>query len=641
PEWNATIQTGEQPQDPLFEGKLVFATVDQMLASFLNVPYGVPKRQDNINAGAFIGSYLIFDEFHLYPSQEMLLSVLAMCHMLKGVSRFTLMTATFSRELLTAVEVALDAKLIADTSGVPVTEGLFSDIKHLGTQQRQWQAADGPLTAADVRGALADHDTVLCVLNRVDRAQEVYAELMDAPLPDDVDVVLLHSRFYREHRASKEQHVLNWLGKREIGQRPTDGRRKIVIATQVVEVGLDISADTLLMECAPAASLIQRAGRCVRWGGAGVVRVFQPPNHDMDHKHYAGQPNYTPYEDDGLRDVCERTWAALSSSDFDGRIMQYHDEQRLINRAHTAHDQEHLVDGLEKRIDARVAEMTKCMQTRDQGMISSLIREQSGVPLYIMANLKDPTLEERPHDLESFNVSQGRIARAFDEMMDADVEADFWFGAGNDVDADDSDDAQTKAITKWNGINKDQVYEEYRFVAHPQAVYYDSEIGLEWVNLTDKLAQSSPLKARQDHKHYTYNRDTLAEHVAGLRCAYDVKAGIQRKHPTLRDEYAYALARTAAKLDPSITFKQIDRYIRLMIALHDIGKLNRPWQQWAEAHQRLFKDYNPTSDGWDGTPLAHTDTDFANWEDKEPFRRAFAKQHKQPRGPHAVESAEA
>ena len=49
------------------------------------------------------------------------------------------------------------------------------------------------------------------------------------------------------------------------------------VATQVVEAGLDLSADLLLTEAAPANSLIQRAGRCARYApprNRGQVVVF-------------------------------------------------------------------------------------------------------------------------------------------------------------------------------------------------------------------------------------------------------------------------------------------------------------------------------------------------------------------------------
>ncbi len=61
------IQTGEQADDPQFESILTFCTIDQLLASFLAVPYGLGTRKANLNVGAIAGSYLVLDEFHLYP----------------------------------------------------------------------------------------------------------------------------------------------------------------------------------------------------------------------------------------------------------------------------------------------------------------------------------------------------------------------------------------------------------------------------------------------------------------------------------------------------------------------------------------------------------------------------------------------
>ena len=64
------IQTGDQPQDPKFLGDLIFATIDQSLSSALAVPYSLSAGMANLNAGAFYSSYLIFDEFHLFPDRK-------------------------------------------------------------------------------------------------------------------------------------------------------------------------------------------------------------------------------------------------------------------------------------------------------------------------------------------------------------------------------------------------------------------------------------------------------------------------------------------------------------------------------------------------------------------------------------------
>ena len=94
------IQTGEHRDDPQFTADITFATIDQVLSSFLLAPYSLPRRLANLNAGAIASSYLVFDEFHLFEPTAMLPTTLEMLRMLRGVVPFLLMTATFSRDML-------------------------------------------------------------------------------------------------------------------------------------------------------------------------------------------------------------------------------------------------------------------------------------------------------------------------------------------------------------------------------------------------------------------------------------------------------------------------------------------------------------------------------------------------------------
>ncbi len=55
-----TLQTGENPEDPRFEGDIIFCTIDQLLSSFLNIPYSVGRGSGNVNAGAIFAAYLVF-----------------------------------------------------------------------------------------------------------------------------------------------------------------------------------------------------------------------------------------------------------------------------------------------------------------------------------------------------------------------------------------------------------------------------------------------------------------------------------------------------------------------------------------------------------------------------------------------------
>jgi CRISPR-associated endonuclease/helicase Cas3 len=71
-------------------------------------------------------------------------------------------------------------------------------------------------------------------------------------------IVLLHSRFRSEDRAKRVAEALEEV--------QSDAPGTIVVSTQVIEAGVDVSAATLFTELSPWASLVQRFGRCNRRG---------------------------------------------------------------------------------------------------------------------------------------------------------------------------------------------------------------------------------------------------------------------------------------------------------------------------------------------------------------------------------------
>ncbi|WP_414516478.1 DEAD/DEAH box helicase [Nostoc sp. PCC 9305] len=103
-----TLQTGENPEDPRFEGDIVFCTIDQMLSSFLNIPYSVGRGSANVNSGAIFASYLVFDELHLLDPDRSFATVLKVLQQVKGISPFLLMTATLTNELATQIQTLVN-----------------------------------------------------------------------------------------------------------------------------------------------------------------------------------------------------------------------------------------------------------------------------------------------------------------------------------------------------------------------------------------------------------------------------------------------------------------------------------------------------------------------------------------------------
>lgn len=126
----------------------------------------------------------------------------------------------------------------------------------------------------------------LVVVNRVVRARKLYAALRDKKLGlDATHIALIHSRFRPEDR-TRHTKLLFGTGDR------------IVIATQAVEAGVDVSARLLIAELAPWSSLVQRIGRCNRKGElndtAGIIWIDIQPKDDKDEL-------LLPYSSDDLK----------------------------------------------------------------------------------------------------------------------------------------------------------------------------------------------------------------------------------------------------------------------------------------------------------------------------------------------------
>ncbi len=127
-------------------------------------------------------------------------------------------------------------------------------------------AKDPKAVARAIRDKHESGTQTLVVLNTVDRAKDAYAEIGKLVRKSpNITLLLVHSRFRPAERAE-----LNRL----LQDKGDAAKDRIIVATQVVEAGVDISARTLITELAPWASIVQRIGRCNRTGSHGPGNVF-------------------------------------------------------------------------------------------------------------------------------------------------------------------------------------------------------------------------------------------------------------------------------------------------------------------------------------------------------------------------------
>lgn len=102
----------------------------------------------------------------------------------------------------------------------------------------------------------------LVVLNTVRRAVELHSAIKKKGT--QAKLILIHSRFRPQDRMNVVEAMLSKPGNEGM----------IIISTQVVEAGVDISSRLLYTELAPWSSLVQRFGRCNRSGEYVCAEVY-------------------------------------------------------------------------------------------------------------------------------------------------------------------------------------------------------------------------------------------------------------------------------------------------------------------------------------------------------------------------------
>jgi CRISPR-associated endonuclease/helicase Cas3 len=610
------IQTGARPDDPKLEGNLIFTTVDQTLSNFLNIPYALSLGQGNLNAGAVASSYLVFDELHLFDPQTMLPTVLHLLKMARGVVPFLVMTATLSEEMVRALAKQLGAEPVV----VSPAEAAAIPSQH---KTRRVHVVEEELTATAVLSGHRQRSVAIC--NTVGRAQALF-EALRAEVDPGTEVRLLHSRFLQEDRAASEEWLRREFGKDEAERKAESA---ILVATQVVEVGLDITSQALHTELAPAASVIQRAGRCARYQGeVGDVYVYRLPLKEN------GRPNYAPYlgEQQG---ICEGTWEALANRS--GEPFDFHAELEVVNAAHREADRR-LLARLSAQRHALRDKVARTIVEQDQGAVRELIRDVDSRTVIVHPN---PSGLENPWSYEGFSIYRGSLIGAYGDLVRLQIElGEPW--ALMTAEPKPEEDEASRAPTEWQWrevADADEIARVLLLAVNPRLARYSSETGFQLGKPADKTWQS-PLRKREGTRRPfpPYQRETFGEHVTRMVRVYEhplYDRGEDEDRLALAEELAYAASRLESK--HGWPAGVLDRLARSVIALHDVGKLDVRWQAWAHRWQEevgALRGEDLTVP--EGYMAAHTDYDSQDGAE-EALSRSL--RHLKPN--HAVESAQA
>ncbi len=604
----SSIHTGEYKNDEHFENDIIFSTIDQTLSNFLCFPLSLSKRQANINAGALVGSYLVFDEFHLLDPKLSMATTIGMLKTLKNLSRFCIMTATLSEEYINKLKTAVNAEVVS-INDFPEDVAIIKSLK-IPEGHDAKKSVIVKYETINAQMILKQHKKkTIVICNRVEKAQQLYSEIAEVDLEgfenlqglQSSNVICLHSRFFDEDRKKKENEL-----KRLFGNKNEESA--ILISTQVIEAGMDISCETMHVEISPINSFLQRAGRCARWEGEyGEIFVYdileleerekleiEAVNKEEVEQKKAINNKYLPY--DPL--LCKITFEKLKGiSSLNKDISQQLVDEILMPKELSDYS-------LIKQDNFNRSKIQQSWETCEKNMYSQTIRDIQSIEIAIIDSAMEAQGAFMPYKYQTIGLYKWSFIKWAKEILEKNEDVIFKAESNKDSQFIDWDTLDSEGFTL-KPINDPNLLKNcYDTVFVDKSIFkYTSGAGLE----LGAGSTCSPLKPYQkkEKEAIEYRKDTFWQHNKAIINCYE-----QEFKPKLQ-----------------FAFQQLDKYwgenidwgklIKAMICLHDYGKLNSAWQKPMRELQILKGNYVP------GEVLAHSD--FNALTDKEVEKQSGAK----------------
>jgi CRISPR-associated endonuclease/helicase Cas3 len=612
-EGTISIHTGEYKNDEHFESDIIFSTIDQTLSNFLCFPLSLSKRQANINAGALIGSYLVFDEFHLLEPKLSMSTTLGMLKILKKLCRFCIMTATLSEKYITELKETLNAEVVS-IDDFPDDEVIINSLRiPEGYEAKKTVIVkDETINTQTILKQHKSKTIVIC--NRVEKAQQLYNGIVASDLEgfqnlqglDKSNIICLHSHFFDEDRKKKEEDL-----KRIFGSKNEESA--ILISTQVIEAGMDISCDTMHVEISPVNSFLQRAGRCARWANEyGEIHVYDILELEEREKLEIGTANeeevkqkkainnkYLPYDPS----LCKVTFEKLKQiSSLNKNVSQQLVDDILTNQE--------LKDYFNiKQDNFNRSKIQQSWESCEKNMYSQTIRDIQSIEIAIIDYASEMRGTFIPYKYQTIGLYKWSFIKWAKEILnsrDFDIDDDVIFIARKnsessiiDFDTNDLDNYSLEVVRTIEPLKHC-----YDTVFVDKSIFrYNSGAGLE---LGEGIA-CSPLKPyeKKEKEITEYRKDTFEQHNKAIIGCYE-----QEFKPKLE----FIFKQLNKYWEESIDW---DKLIKAMICLHDYGKLNSAWQKPMRELQKLKGNYEPNE------VLAHSD--FNELSDKELEQQSGAK----------------
>lgn len=552
---SVAIHHGKRVESSLFEEDIIVTTIDQTVGAYVCTPLSAPLRRGNIFAGGVASAFLVFDEIHTFdPHRGLQTAITLIEHSSKLKLPVCVMSATLPSVLVKKIENKIikpnynnvETKEVEDENEIKSRKGR-EVILHINLDRIL--SAD---VIVDIYNTLTDKRLIV-ICNTIDKAQTIiknlYKDYENKILRDeinDINLILIHSRFLDDDRTEKEEKIQRLFSK--------ESREKVIlISTQVIEVGINISANTILTEIAPIDSLIQRAGRCARWGGKGDLYAYNAEN-------------YGPYRE--LKDIIDYTKKELEK--YNGEILTWNLERKLVNDILTNYYSIILDDANRYEI---LGTLARAVYEGNKSLAEKTVRDAYTCSVSICNEPR--SLGDDIIKLQKVNVNVWVFQWKVKKLLNAGIK--IWRVEDNNIISDYETKYAPSSISDASEIMPFQNY-----IVSSEGAKYDKDIGLVMLEKgTQEFGIIDEEIIEEKIKEFYKKKETWVEHANRTLEILDTY---------FLPKYNYVIGKFADAFN--MDKKDLIEKIRIAVSLHDIGKLNIYWQK------RI---------GWDGgEPLAHS-----------------------------------
>lgn len=238
-----TIQHSSASEDKFLSGDMCITTIDQILSGYLAI-----GTQSFIKGKNVVTSNFIFDEIQLFEPGKTLKTTICMLDKLKdNGNKFVIMTATMPKNLIDFLANRYDME-------VTITKRASIDDRKVKLYYKE---------NLDFNKIVAFEKKQIIICNSQKEQEDICSNINNKDR-----IILLNNKLLKEDRENVEKLVFEYFGKK------SKENNKILITTQIVEAGMDISTTRMYSSLSPIDSLIQREGRVCRWGGNGELIIF-------------------------------------------------------------------------------------------------------------------------------------------------------------------------------------------------------------------------------------------------------------------------------------------------------------------------------------------------------------------------------